>query len=76
MAQTEYNSDKADGGVGRLSDLTIRAHTTPEPDMPPVPEHEPVPPEIPQVDPDPAEVPAHDPVPVHDPVPHQVPIHV
>lgn len=52
----------------------VWAHTTPEPDIPPVPEQEPFQPEVPQVDPDPSEVPPINPVPVQDPIPHQVPI--
>ena len=50
------------------------AHSTPEPDIAPVPDNEPTPAEAPHVDPDPSEVPQRDPVPVQDPMPHQVPI--
>lgn len=76
MALAEHRFITPDGAEGRLNQVPVQAHSTPEPDIPPVPEREPLPPEVPQVEPDPAEVPAIDPVPVHDPVPHQVPLHV
>lgn len=74
MAMQEGN--KRRDGAGAYCASGGSAHSTPEPDMPPLPEHEPVPPEVPQVDPDPSEVPVIDPVPVRDPVPHQVPVRV
>jgi hypothetical protein len=55
-------------------DRGYRAHSTPEPDIPPVPENEPTPAEAPHIEPDPSEVPQIDPVPIQDPMPHQVPI--
>ena len=48
--------------------VAARAHITPEPDIPPPPEHEPVLPPVPD------EVPEIEPVPIQEPIPHQVPI--
>lgn len=67
MTNTVPDVSLADG-VAAAANAPLRAHTTPEPDMPPPPEQEPVLPPLPD------EVPDPDPVPIKEPPAPQVPI--